>query len=224
MDSTLVPATSSLLLPSLPPPLYALRATAIVHTVCLSLPSLSYELMQFLEFFLRFHSLFFLFIRVNFVFSHVVGGEKHREREGGEYSLPGNWFHLRFSITTWPLVHPLDRFNPLMPFAIKTFQAACQSFFPQFPFFRDRNLWNLLRSLKIYLTINMVNYVEVTQELHVIFNLKDSLNIFLYISKVSSSRCLPVCGIVIIWFVVFAYCAILIWFVYHAKSSFVFHF
>lgn len=58
--------------------LYALFAAAIVLAVCLSLPSLSYELMQFLEFFLRFRSLFFLFIRVNFVFANVEEGERKR--------------------------------------------------------------------------------------------------------------------------------------------------
>lgn len=93
MDSTLVrsslsPCTVFLF------PLYARFAAAIVLTVCLSLPSLSYELMQFLEFFLRFRSLFFLFIRVNFVFANV------EERAGEEYSFPCNCFHLRFSITT----------------------------------------------------------------------------------------------------------------------------
>lgn len=74
MDSTLVRSSLCSLLS--PPPTYALFAAAIVLAVCLSLPSLSYELMQFLEFFLRFRSLFFLFIRVNFVFC-----QRSRERE-----------------------------------------------------------------------------------------------------------------------------------------------
>lgn len=77
MDSTLV---RSSLCPSLFSPHYALFAAAIVLAVCLSLPSLSYELMQFLESFLRFRSLFFLFIRVNFVFANATERERERER------------------------------------------------------------------------------------------------------------------------------------------------